>query len=107
MVAVLAVDLGLYDPDPPAPKSEGLVMLSSQRISNPVMSEIKGRIRNNTGRELKYTDLVLDLYDASGKKVGSVVDNSGNLKPGAVWEFDAVGAPASMSTYKVRLLRGA
>lgn len=71
----------------------GLTLLSCGPVGGTDFTEVSGRVRNDTGRELAYTDIVLDLYDATGRKVGSVVDNSGNLRPGAIWEFHAVGSP--------------
>jgi hypothetical protein len=89
-----------------AAQSRGLELVSSEAVKNTTMSEITGQIKNNTDKEFLYTDVVFNLYDAKGDKIGDVVDNSGDLKPGAIWNFDAIGAPAEIKTYKVAQISG-
>lgn len=83
-----------------------LRLISSKIVSNPNMDEITGQIKNGTNKEFLYTDVVFNLYDNMGNKVGQVEDNSGDLKPGAIWNFDAIGNLASAKTYKVEEIIG-
>jgi hypothetical protein len=89
-----------------ASQSNNLKLIASQKVNNPYMTEIIGQIKNDTDKEFLYTNVIFNLYDAKGNEVGQVVDNSGDLKPGAIWKFDAIGALADTKTYKVVQLTG-
>ena len=89
-----------------ASQSNNLQLISSQTVNNQHMTEITGRIKNNTNKEFLYTNVVINLYDATGNKVGDAVDNSGDLKSGAIWNFDAIGALTNAKTYKVVQMTG-
>lgn len=89
-----------------AQQKNGLRLISSHIEYNTSMTEIKGQIKNNAKQELYYTDITFNLYDPHGNKIGSVVDNSGNLKAGETWNFDAIGPLKNFSTYKLIQLMG-
>lgn len=84
----------------------GLQLLSSQIEYKSNITEIKGQIKNTTNKEFYYTDVIFNLYDAGGKKIGSVIDNSGDLKAGKTWSFDAVGPLKCTQSYKLIQLIG-
>lgn len=49
----------------------------------------RGKIINNTGRNLNYIQVTVDIYNSANSKVGDCWGNLGGLAAGATWEFEA------------------
>lgn len=70
------------------------------------LSEITGDLTYNGEDHLSYAQITFDLLDASGRRVGSALDNINNLRPGEVWHFKAVVFENSASTARVSRITG-
>lgn len=53
------------------------------------IGHIKGTVKNSTKNTYSYGQLNFGIYNSSGSKVGSCMDNISNLRAGVSWEFDA------------------
>lgn len=104
-ISILAA-IWYFFPNHTAQHKSGLQLLSGQIDYTSNMTEIKGQIKNNTNKEFAYTDVVFNLYDANAHKIGSVADNSGDLKAGETWDFDAIGPLNYSRAFKVVQLMG-
>lgn len=49
-----------------------------------------GTVVNNSSREFGYVQVEFNLYDRSGRQVGSTFANVNNLEPGGQWRFKAL-----------------
>lgn len=63
---------------------------------------IKGTVRNNTGKQYKYVQVEINLYDGAGAQVGSTLANVNNLEPNSVWHFEAPVIEDSARTFRVK-----
>ncbi len=50
----------------------------------------RGKVINNTGENISYIQLSMDMYNASGAKTGDCFANSSGLAAGTTWEFEAL-----------------
>ena len=105
-IVIFAFFINLCSNSSASKNPNNLQLISSKIDNNPYMTEITGQIKNNTNKEFSFTEVEFNIYDASGNKVGSTEDNSGDLKPGAIWNFDAIGTITDAKTYKVVKLTG-
>ena len=67
---------------------------------------IQGTVRNNTGRNYKYVQVEINLYDDAGTQVGSTLANVNNLEPNAIWRFEAFVLQESATQAKVQDVTG-
>lgn len=51
---------------------------------------ISGSVKNRTGRELNYAQIIFNLYDKEGAQIGTAVDNINNIREDGVWKFKAM-----------------
>ena len=51
--------------------------------------QIKGTIKNISGRDYDYVQVEYVVYDASGNNIGTAIDNINNLAAGDTWSFSA------------------
>ncbi len=77
-----------FDPVP-VPKPD-LELLSSKGSANKFSTTITGNIKNNTSQTYTYVQVLFDVYDSSGNRVGSAIGNINNLGPLETWKFQAV-----------------
>ena len=73
----------------PAPKPD-LELLSSKGSTNEFSTTITGKIKNNTVQSYTYVQVLFDVYDSGGSRVGSAMGNINNLGPLETWNFKAV-----------------
>ena len=71
----------------PKPRLE---LLESKGTTNEYSTTITGKIKNNTSRTYTYVQVLFDVYDSSGNRVGSAIGNINNLGPLETWKFQAV-----------------
>ena len=67
-----------------------LELLSSKGTTNEYSTTITGKIKNNTSQTYTYVQVLFDVYDSSGNRVGSAIGNINNLGPLETWKFQAV-----------------
>ena len=68
-----------------------LELLSSEASSNSFSMTITGKIKNNhVQKTYTFVQVLFDVYDSSGNRVGSAVGNINNLGPLETWRFKAV-----------------
>ena len=53
---------------------------------------ITGVVKNNTGKDLSYVQILIPIYDNSGNKISDAIDNINNLKANSTWKFKAMSA---------------
>lgn len=51
---------------------------------------VSGKIKNNTGRDYDYCQIVIALYDADGNLLGTTLDNTNSFKKDVTWLFNAI-----------------
>lgn len=51
---------------------------------------IKGVLKNTTGKEFSYVSVTFAIYDKDGNQIGTALDNMNYLQPGSTWSFDAI-----------------
>lgn len=68
--------------------ADGLVLLL--KTVHAVSGEITGEVVNRRGRKLIYAQITFALYDESGARVGTALDNISDLEAGGRWKFKAV-----------------
>lgn len=51
---------------------------------------ITGILKNNSGQDVSYVQVEINLYDASGIQTGTTMANTNNLDAGARWRFEAM-----------------
>lgn len=66
---------------------------------------ITGVVENNSGREVSYVQVEINLYDSEGVQVGSTLANVNNLAAGAKWRFEAMPT-SDFSDYEVKAVSG-
>ena len=64
-----------------------------------------GTIRNNENRQRFGVKVELDLFDASGQKIGTAKDYQQLLEPNAQWAFKALVVPAATASAKVAAIK--
>ena len=74
----------------PGVDREDLELIESKGIKKESLTEVVGRIRNNTKRTYSYVQVTFRLYDSQGDQVGSAMANVNGLEPGGTWKFKAV-----------------
>lgn len=70
------------------------------------LTMICGKIKNNTGSNIGYAQVEINLYDKAGNIVGSTVDNIANLEPHSTWKFKAPVIENNVSAYKIKNVLG-
>lgn len=53
------------------------------------LSYIKGSVKNTSKETFVYVQITYNLYDKSGARIGTALDNINNLEGGATWKFKA------------------
>lgn len=86
-------------------KAPDLEVVEHSTESDEFTTYIVGKVKNNTGKQYKYVQVELNLYDAEGSQVGSTLDNTNNLEPGGTWKFKAV-ALEEFDSYKIKDVTG-
>ncbi|MYL27899.1 MULTISPECIES: FxLYD domain-containing protein [Halomonadaceae] len=66
---------------------------------------ITGILENNSGHEVGYVQVEINLYDAEGVQTGSTMANTNNLEAGGKWRFEAMPT-SDFSKYKVTGVSG-
>lgn len=51
---------------------------------------ISGSVKNRTGKELNYAQIIFNLYDKDGAQIGTAVDNINSIREDGVWKFKAM-----------------
>ena len=69
-----------------------LVVLSDIEASADSFSiTITGTVVNGSDTDYEYAQIEFGLYDDSGAKVGSAIDNISGLESGQRWRYEAIG----------------
>lgn len=63
---------------------------------------IVGNAKNNSNETKSYVQVEFNLYDSSGRQVGSTFANVNNLEPGRVWSFKAYVLEDNVSSAKLK-----
>lgn len=80
-------------------------ILEHKAINDGGIKYITGKIKNNTGRQVSYAQVEINLYDANGQQCGSTLANINNLEANGVWNFKAVVVD-DFKTYKIMNVSG-
>lgn len=70
---------------------------------------IEGTVKNNSNKTYSYVQITFSLYDSSGAKLGTAIDNLNNLAPGEIWKFKALGMDSGseeIATYRLDEIKG-
>lgn len=65
------------------------VIDSSSGYSSYGYGTVKGRIVNNTGKNINYMQVTFDVYNGAGAKIGDCIDNIAGLPSSDTWAFEA------------------
>ena len=76
--------------NPETQPSPDLELRSSNGSRSRHAFTIRGTIRNNSGRNYSYAQVLFDVYDSSGNRVESAIGNINNLRAGETWRYKAV-----------------
>ena len=77
-----------------------------QYIEEQSRNYVVGKARNNSKRTYQQVQVQFDLYDKKGKWIGEAMDDTSDLKSGAVWEFHARVCYQSASSVKFKKIHG-
>lgn len=67
---------------------------------------IVGKIKNNTGKQIGYAQVEINLYDDNNQLLGSTLANVNNLEIDGVWNFKAIVTEENYKTYKIMNVTG-
>ncbi len=69
---------------------------------------IEGTIKNKSGSEASYLQIIYNLYDKDGNQVGTAMDNINNLEKDGTWKFKAIGFDTDnvVTQYKLSEITG-
>lgn len=69
---------------------------------------IEGTIKNNSGNDISYLQIIYNLYDEEGNQVGTAMDNINNLERDGTWKFKAMGFDSNkvVTEYKLSEITG-
>lgn len=81
-------------------------ILEHKAVDDGGMKYIVGKIKNNTGKQVGYTQVEINLYDANGQQSGSTMTNINNLEIDGVWNFKALVTEENFKTYKIMNITG-
>ena len=70
------------------------------------MRFITGTAVNNSAKSYAYAQVEFNLFDKSGKPVGSAMANIDKLEPGKSGNFEAVVIEANAADFKVKEISG-
>lgn len=109
-------DSGSFDPaapstGQPAPTttagSEGDVkILNHEMYTGEYKYGVKGKLKNQTDRELLYVEVTATFFDSEGTRIGEGLDNMSDLGPGTTATFDAMamqGEAGNVEKYEVEV----
>jgi hypothetical protein len=68
--------------------------------------KIVGTVKNTSGRQYGYAQIVFSLYDKSGAPVGNAWANVNNLEAGGTWKFEALVVEDRAETFKFSDITG-
>lgn len=57
-------------------------------------THVYGIVYNASGRDFSYVQITYSIYDDSGNKIDTAIDNISNLKNKETWKFDAISLSA-------------
>lgn len=67
---------------------------------------IAGKIKNNTGRQISYAQVEINLYDENNQLLGSTLANVNNLEKDSIWNFKALVTQENYKSYKIMKVTG-
>ena len=67
---------------------------------------ITGKIKNNTGKQISYAQVEINLYDENKQLLGSTLANVNNLEVDGVWNFKAIVTEENYKSYKIMNVTG-
>lgn len=67
---------------------------------------VTGKIKNNTGKEISYAQIEINLYDKDEAQVGTTLDNVTNLEKDGTWVFKAMILEDNAVSYKIKGVSG-
>ncbi len=67
---------------------------------------ITGKVKNNSGKDVSYVQIEINLYDKDGNQIGSTLDNVNNLEKDGVWSFKAIMLEDNAASYKIKDITG-
>jgi hypothetical protein len=67
---------------------------------------VTGTVRNSGTKTYGYVQVSINLYDSSGRQVGSTMANVNNLEPGKSWDFEAIITEDKAAEFKVMDVTG-
>lgn len=88
-------------------KRKELVALNDiQTDANSVTVTISGTVVNGSQNNYEYVQIEFGLYNDSGAKVGTALDNLSGLASGERWRYEAVGSSDSAARWELDTLTG-
>ena len=88
-------------------KRKELVALNDiQTDANSVTVTISGTVVNGSQKNYEYVQIEFGLYNDSGAKIGTALDNLSGLASGERWRYEAVGSSDSAARWELDTLTG-
>jgi hypothetical protein len=76
---------GTFDPEPPS-APDGVVLVEST-LDSTAGHLVTGRVKNDTGKELRTLGAIAKVYDSEGAVLYAAGTNQSEIPRGATWEF--------------------
>ena len=69
---------------------------------------LKGIVKNNSGKDCTYVQVMFNLYDKDGNQIGTALANVNNLEKDGTWKFKAMGidVDGEVDSYKLAEITG-
>jgi len=67
---------------------------------------LEEKIEEDSGKDVSYVQIEINLYDKDGNQIGSTLDNVNNLEKDGVWSFKAIMLEDNAASYKIKDITG-
>lgn len=67
---------------------------------------VVGTVKNTSKKHYKYVRVEIDLYNQTGKQVGSTMAKTDNLEPYGIWRFKAIILEDSAKKFRIKSVKG-
>ena len=90
------------------PKEKFELVGDVEVVKDEFSTYLKGVIKNNSGKDCSYVQVLFNLYDADGNQIGTAMDNINNLEADGTWKFNAMGidVQGDIASYKLSEITG-
>lgn len=83
-----------------------LQVVEDQAVDGEYSRYVVGIVKNNSKKHYGYVRVDIDLYNQSGRQVGSTIATTDNLEPYGIWRFKADILEDSAKKFKIKSVKG-